>query len=411
MSFRGRRSGPVNNTKFYKVLGIERDATDTEIKKAYKKLAIKLHPDKGGDEEKFKEVTHAFEILSDPQKREVYDQLGEEGLQDGGGGGMDPHDIFDAFFGGGIFGGGGGARRGQRQAKAPDVQHVLKVKLEDLYKGKTTKLAITRNRICSKCQGNGAVDSSKVSACSECRGTGIRTQLRQIAPGMVQQLQSHCATCSGTGEVIPPSARCTKCSGEKVVQERKVLEVYVEPGMEHGQKITFTGEAHEEPGALAGDVIMVLKQEEHEVFERKGANLIMEKSITLLEALNGFHFVVNHLDDRKVVITSTDVIKPDDLKSVPDEGMPYYRNTYEKGYLFIRFKIEFPVSLNPHQKGALENVLGPRPAVKIPIGDNVDEAKMIDFQKGHAEQQRRGGNAYDEDEDMDGGRRVECAHQ
>mmetsp|Transcript_24295 Transcript_24295/g.95611 ORF Transcript_24295/g.95611 Transcript_24295/m.95611 type:complete len:128 (+) Transcript_24295:98-481(+) len=127
MSFRGRRSGPVNNTKFYKVLGIERDATDVEIKKAYKKLAIKLHPDKGGDEEKFKEVTHAFEILSDPQKREVYDQLGEEGLQDGGGGGMDPHDIFDAFFGGGIFGGGGGARRGQRQAKAPDVQHVLKV--------------------------------------------------------------------------------------------------------------------------------------------------------------------------------------------------------------------------------------------------------------------------------------------
>mmetsp|Transcript_8422 Transcript_8422/g.25297 ORF Transcript_8422/g.25297 Transcript_8422/m.25297 type:complete len:410 (+) Transcript_8422:93-1322(+) len=407
MNFGRRRGGGgENHMKYYDLLGVSKTASDREIKSAYKKMAIKLHPDKGGDEEKFKEVTHAFEVLSDPQKREIYDQYGEEGLRDDMGPSMDPHNIFDAFFGGGMFG--GGTNRRPRAQKAPDVQHMLKVKLEDLYKGKTTKLAITRHRVCKTCKGKGSTDPNAITQCAECNGNGVRVHMRQIGPGMVQQLQSHCQACNGSGEVISPKARCNNCKGEKVVQERKVLEVYVEPGMEHGQKITFTGEADEEAGALPGDVVMILRQEEHPTFVRKGQNLIMEKEIQLLEALCGFQFVVNHLDGRQVVVTSNDIIKPDDIRSIPGEGMPIWKRPDEKGFLFVKFKVNFPQTLDDTQRQALEQYLGPRPYVRIPHGDHVEEAHMIEFDSAHAQHGRSNGEAYDEDEEMDG-QRVQCA--
>lgn len=219
----------------------------------------------------------------------------------------------------------------------------------------------------------------------------------------------------------------------QVVQERKLLEVYVDPGMENGQKITFRGEADEEPGAEPGDVVVALRQEEHPVFKRKGNNLIMEKEVELVEALCGFHFVVNHLDQRQVVITSDGIIKPDDVKSVPEEGklsrgqlescvqssehvcllhllgMPTWKHPFEKGYLFVKFKINFPTTLQGAQISEIENALGPRPRVRIPTGENVETATMIDFNPGQTESRRGGYEAYEEDEDD--GQRVQCAQQ
>lgn len=251
------RRKDVDNKKYYELLGVSQDASKDEIKKAYRKLAIKLHPDKGGDEEKFKEVTRAFEVLSDDEKRRVYDQYGEEGLsQEGMSGGMNAEDIFEAFFGGGLFGGSRSRSRGPR--KGEDVVHSLKVTLNDLYNGKTSKLALNRHRICPSCDGKGTTQPNSITKCKTCNGQGVRVQIRQIGPGMVQQMQSVCPDCSGSGESIREKDKCSKCKGQKVVKERKVLEVYIEPGTEHGQKLVFSGEADEEPGTVPGDVIVVV---------------------------------------------------------------------------------------------------------------------------------------------------------
>jgi len=180
---RGSARADVDTTKLYETLGIEKDADQSGVKKAYRKLAIKHHPDKGGDEHKFKEVSAAYEILSDPEKRAKYDKYGLEGVSDEGGGGGGSDDLFSMFFGGGR-----GGRREQGPRKSENVQHPLKVSLEDLYNGKTVKLAVNRSVI---------VGESK--QCRACDGQGAVMELRQIALGMVQQVQRRCGECGGQG--------------------------------------------------------------------------------------------------------------------------------------------------------------------------------------------------------------------
>jgi len=162
------------------------------------------------------------------------------------------------------------ASRGPK--KGENVVHSLRVTLEDLYKGKMSKLAIIRNRVCKSCDGLGATRREGVSKCDICNGQGFQISLSQIGPGMVQQVQSNCRACKGTGEAIFERYLCPACNGDKVKKERKVLEVYVDKGMNHNQRITFSGEANAVPGLAAGDVVVVLKQEEHSVFTRKENN-------------------------------------------------------------------------------------------------------------------------------------------
>ncbi|KAJ0083447.1 hypothetical protein Patl1_30235 [Pistacia atlantica] len=170
----GRAPKKSDNTRYYEILGVSKNASQDDLKKAYKKAAIKNHPDKGGDPEKFKELAQAYEVLSDPEKREIYDQYGEDALKEGmggGGGGHDPFDIFQSFFGGSPFG--GGSSRGRRQRRGEDVVHPLKVSLEDLYQGTTKKLSLSRNVICSKCNGKGS-KSGASTKCVGCQGTGMK---------------------------------------------------------------------------------------------------------------------------------------------------------------------------------------------------------------------------------------------
>mmetsp|Transcript_10729 Transcript_10729/g.24471 ORF Transcript_10729/g.24471 Transcript_10729/m.24471 type:complete len:514 (+) Transcript_10729:93-1634(+) len=281
----GRRSNKdVDTTKFYTLLEVEKTATDAEIKKAYRKLAVKHHPDKGGDPEKFKEITRAYEVLSDSEKRSKYDRFGEEGL-DGDGGG-DPGDIFESIFGGGRRGGGGGRRR----QKTKDVVQPLKVTLEQMYNGVTKKMAITRQ----------VIDKKKgVQTCSECDGRGVKIEVVRMGP-MIQQMQSACHACGGQGKSF------------KTKQEREVLEVHVQKGCPDGHKIKFGEMADEHPDADTGDVFFVLKEEEHKEFKRKGADLFLERDISLVEALCGFEMEVTHLDGRKLLIKSQpgDIVKP-----------------------------------------------------------------------------------------------------
>ncbi|CAA0841347.1 Chaperone protein dnaJ 2 [Striga hermonthica] len=416
----GRAPKKSDNTKYYEILGVPKTASQDDLKKAYKKAAIKNHPDKGGDPEKFKELAHAYEVLSDPEKREIYDQYGEDALKEGmgGGGGHDPFDIFSSFFGSSPFGA-GGSSRGRRQRRGEDVVHPLKVSLEDLYLGTTKKLSLSRNVICSKCSGKGSKSGASMK-CSGCQGTGMKVTIRQLGPGMIQQMQHACNECKGTGETINDKDRCPQCKGEKVVQEKKVLEVHVEKGMQNGQKITFPGEADEAPDTVTGDIVFVLQQKEHPRFKRKGEDLFIEHSLSLTEALCGFQFILSHLDGRQLLIKSQpgEVVKPDSFKAINDEGMPMYGRPFMKGKLYIHFNIEFPESLNPEHVDGLAKILPVRPQSKVTDMelDECEETTLrdVNIEEEMRRKQAQRQEAYDEDdEDAHGGgaQRVQCAQQ
>ncbi|EPS67712.1 hypothetical protein M569_07062, partial [Genlisea aurea] len=283
-----------------------------------------------------------------------------------GGGVHDPFDIFSSFFGGARVGGGGGSSRGRRQRRGEDVVHPLKVTLEDLYLGTTKKLSLSRNVLCGKCNAKGSKSGASLK-CPSCQGTGMKVTIRQLGPGMIQQMQQPCTGCKGTGETINDRDRCPQCKGEKVVQEKKVLEVHVDKGMQNGQKITFPGEADEAPDTVTGDIVFVLQEKEHTKFKRKGEDLFLEHTLSLTESLCGFQFVLSHLDGRQLLIKSLpgETVKPNSYKGINDEGMPLYQRPFMKGKLYIHFTVEFPDFLSGDQVAALEKILPAKPQTQL----------------------------------------------
>jgi DnaJ homolog subfamily A member 2 len=259
-SFSGSNSEPADTEKLYETLEVAKDATQKEIKKAYFRLSKLHHPDKGGDEHKFKEINAAYEILSDEEKRAKYDKYGLEGVDDERGAAARGEDLFSMFFGGG-----GGRRSRSGPRKGPSLNHPIKVSLEDLYVGKTVKLAINRKVIIGD-----------VKECTKCRGQGVVMEVRQVGPGMITQMQRACSQCEGQGHQA------------QTKQERKVLEVHIDKGMKHNQKITFRGMADEVPGMEPGDINFIIQEKDHPIFKRKEADLLATKEISLNQALCGF---------------------------------------------------------------------------------------------------------------------------
>jgi len=405
----------VKETKYYDLLECSPDASDADLKKAYRKKALRLHPDKGGDPELFKEVTHAYEVLSDSQKRSTYDRLGEGGLSEQGGmGGMDPQDLFSQLFGGGgggFFGGGPGRSQGPRKGK--DLVHRIAVTLEDLYRGKATKLALNKTVICTKCGGKGGKEGA-VRSCGGCNGRGVKVTLRQLGP-MLQQIQQPCGECDGKGEVINAKDRCKQCSGKKVTNERKFLEVNIDKGMKNGQTITFAQAADEQPGMITGDVVIVVEEKPHEIFRREGNDLFIEAEVDLLTALGGGAFSVQHLDDHalQVVIHPGEVLQHGSLKVIHGQGMPSYRH-HEMGDLYARIKVVFPEHIPPESIPHLEAALPPRkPLQPTPKARHIEEVELSDLdplqQKEQARRELNGGE--DDAMEEDGEPRVQCANQ
>ncbi|KAJ4163202.1 hypothetical protein LMH87_004945 [Akanthomyces muscarius] len=361
-------------TKYYDVLGVSPTATDAELKKAYKIGALKYHPDKNTNnpaaEEKFKEISHAYEILSDSQKRQIYDQYGEAGLEGGagaGGYGMNAEDLFAQFFGQGGGGGGmhsgGMADRGQRKART--ILHTHKVSLEDIYRGKVSKLALQRSIICPKCSGIGGKEGS-VKRCTGCDGHGRKFMMRQLGP-MIQRFQTECPDCNGEGEIIKERDRCKQCHGKKTIVDRKVLHVHVDKGVPNGNKVEFRGDGDQAPGVLAGDVVFDIEQKPHARFKRAGDNLLYNCKIDLVTALAGGTIYIEHLDERwlSIDILPGEAIISGSMKTIRGEGMPSYRH-HNHGNLYIRFEVLMPDknwTSDPAAFEALRNAL-PSPSVQ-----------------------------------------------
>ncbi|XP_018333900.1 dnaJ homolog subfamily A member 2 [Agrilus planipennis] len=405
------------DNKLYDILGVSRNASDGEIKKAYRRLAKEFHPDKNPEAgDTFKEISYAYEVLSDPKKRQTYDKYGLKGMQEGAqDGGFGADEIFSQLFGGSLFGGfmGGGGMR--RRHKGEDTVHPLRVTLEDLYNGKTAKLQLSKNVICATCAGKGS-KSGNTTTCRACKGCGLKVTFRQLGPGMTQQMQSRCPDCQGEGEIINEKDRCAACKGKKVCNETKILEVHVDKGMPDGQKIYFRGEGDQQPDIEPGDVVIILQQKPHEKFQRSGNDLHMQQTISLTEALCGFSTVVRQLDGRELLIKQPpgDVIKPGDTKTVPGEGMPQYKNPFEKGNLYVTFDITFPSNhfANERQLKVLESILPPRPQFTMPVGEHVEEVDLHDYDPNDRSSHSGRSEAYEsDDEHIHSGPGVQCTHQ
>ena len=353
--FRGRQPTGQDDT-LYKELGLNKNATASEIKKSYRQLALKHHPDRGGDPEKFKKIQAAYEVLSDNDKKNKYDKFGMDGLNENHVQ-FEGHDIFDMFFG-------GRTRRPQRQRRGKDTIHHIKLCLEDLYNGKKIKLGINRKVI-----------DGKAKKCEACNGNGVICEVRQLGPGFCQQIQRTCEYCNGTGYMC----------NFKI--EKKTIEFVVEPGTLSNHKVTFSGLGNEHPGIEPGDVIIVIDTKPHTLFARKDNDLFIKIRISLIEALTGCSFDITHLDGRNLTIHTekSDILglmdgKQTPLRCVLQEGMPLLNGHGRKGNLIVAFAIDFPKTNNfsNNEISLLEKIL-PKPLhVKTNSTNTKCEMKTVD---------------------------------
>ena len=374
------------DNKLYNILGVNRDASEADIKKNYKKLAMKHHPDrnpnnKEENEAKFKEISQAYEILKDKEKRKIYDDLGEEGLQNmNNGGGGNPFDIFENMFGAGSGGFGGGFtgnpfQRGPRVRRGKDRIEEIPIELEDLYNNTVKKIDIKQKVICSDCQGLGVIDRSFIKDCTACDGKGVILRILNLGPGIIQQSTQTCDKCKGKGKIIDLSGKCKTCNGNRVVVKNKVINLPIEKGMKDKKKITIPEMAHHDPDLdEQGNLVLIINILDHPTFKRKGFNLIYEKNILLSEALSGLEFKLYHLDGRELKVKTDDIIKPNEEYKLSNEGLA--KDNYNYGDMLINFNIIFPDKLTNERKIYLSKIL-PIKNNKEHFSENV-EVKFIE---------------------------------
>jgi DnaJ-class molecular chaperone len=406
-------------TDLYALLEITKTATDEEIKKAYKKMALKYHPDRNPNNKeeantKFQEVNTAFKTLSNPEKRRAYDQFGiidgennesGEGFP-GGAAGMNPFDILNNLFSRGGMGG-TPEEEDNKHAKSPNKNITINITLADVYNGKTIPLDFVKNICCDGCMGSGAKSQSAIKICKSCNGKGKIIRMMQMGP-MIQQMIQPCMPCSGKGKSIAEGGECAKCHGKKSIKQNRHVDCFVRPGSNAGTSITFKNEADwvEGFGDVGDLVVFVNCSTSHSIFNREGDNLIMKKSISLLEALTESVFYFKHLDERVIKVKYSNIIQPNQRMVIKNEGMPNLKDNLQKGDLIIQFDVVFPKVLDKERAKYLVKIL-PIPKKQIwdlqyeKLSDNdVVLASLEPFQENHGHNASQG---YNQKQDNHGG--------
>ncbi len=356
----------ANKRDYYEVLGIDKSADKDTIKKAYRKLAIKYHPDRNpGDkdaEEHFKEATEAYEVLSDDQKRPIYDQYGFAGLEGMGGGNQgyshafhDFSDIFGSGDGGfsdifeNLFGGGfGGSSRSRRDTnEGATLRYDLEIDFKDAVYGCKKDIHFRHNETCPKCHGSGGEAGSNLKTCSTCRGTG---QIRRNAGFFA--VQQTCPTCQGEGTIIDHP--CSECHGSGVQPKEKVMTISIPAGVDDGKRISIPhqGDAGKKGGA-SGDLIIVIHVREDKFFERDGYNLYCAVPISISQAALGADISITTLDNRRITLKIPAGTTQGKLLRIKEEGVPYV-NSSRKGDLFIKVVVQLPTKLSRQQIAVMQ---------------------------------------------------------
>ena len=355
---------------YYEILGVSKTATPAEIKKSYRKLAVKYHPDKNPGNKKaeddFKELSHAYEILSDPQKRSTYDQFGHDAFTRSGrsnaggstGGFHDPFDIFSQVFGGGggggsifeeFFGGGTSSRGGSRSGahEGADLRYDLEVDFEDAVYGGDKKISFTRLQSCSVCSGSGCKVGTGKATCSRCGGNGYVSTNHAFL-----SMRQPCPTCQGTGQVI--ESPCTKCGGEGRVRAQKTIQIHIPPGVDTGSRLRVSGEGESGAGGgSCGDLYVVIHVRSHEVFHRDGIDIMCEVPISFATATLGGVIEVPTISG-KTKLKIPEGTSNGTVLRMRGKGIPSLRGG-RRGDQHIKIYVEIPQKLNSSQKEKLQN--------------------------------------------------------
>lgn len=357
----------MSKRDYYDILGVSKSASADEIKKAYRKKAIEFHPDKNPGnkeaEEKFKEAAEAYEILSDAQKRQRYDQFGHAGVggaAGGGfsGGGMSMDDIFSHFgdifgghFGGG-FGGFGNQRGGQRVRKGSDLRVKVKLTLAEIATGVEKKIKVKKHVICSYCNGSGAAHGSQPITCTTCHGTGRVTRVQQTILGQMQTA-SECPTCGGDGKIVRD--KCGHCAGEGVVREDEIITINIPAGVMEGMQLSMSGKGNAaRRGGVNGDLLVLIEEEAHPELIRDENDVIFNLLLPLTTAILGDSVEVPTVDG-KVKVTIHPGTQPGKVLRLRGKGLPSV-NKYGTGDLLINIGVYIPENLTKDEKGLIEKL-------------------------------------------------------
>ncbi|RZJ80774.1 MAG: molecular chaperone DnaJ [Flavobacterium sp.] len=363
----------MSKRDYYDILGVSKSASAEEIKKAYRKLAIKYHPDKNPDdksaEDKFKEGAEAYEILSNPEKKQRYDQYGHAGVGGAaggggyGGGGMNMDDIFSQF--GDIFGGGGGSPfdsffgggqsrggGGRRVAKGSNLRIKVKLTLEEIANGAEKKIKVNKQITCKTCDGSGAKDKGSVSTCKTCGGSGAVRRVTNTILGQMQTTAT-CPTCHGNGQQI--TSKCGSCHGEGTVRGEETITINIPAGVSEGMQLSMAGKGNAGPnGGVPGDLIILIEELPHDTLKREGNNIVYDLHVSIVDAALGYSAEVPTIDGKAKIKIEAGT-QSGKLLRLKGKGIPEV-NSYHRGDQIIHVNIWTPKALSSEERTILEKL-------------------------------------------------------